>query len=197
MQTPVVWLSRDPMGEYGGLNLYGYVGNEPIGRIDPFGLWQFTIFGGDILGGYFTIGHSPSTGQWNFGIRGGVGIGVNASLDITDQGCQPLGSGWSGNVSAAGGVGEGAFGVGGEAGVNFPLNGYDAYNAYGSAGGRFGPFSGTVNVGMVQTPYGPNSGRSSYGPTIGHGFSNYGASGFAGAGVGYASQGSNCKCQGK
>ena len=32
------WLSRDPIGENGGLNLYTYVGNLPIGRKDSFGL---------------------------------------------------------------------------------------------------------------------------------------------------------------
>ena len=32
------WLSRDPIEEKGGLNLYGYVGNYPIGRIDYLGL---------------------------------------------------------------------------------------------------------------------------------------------------------------
>ena len=32
------WLSRDPIGEDGGLNLYGYVANDPIGLIDPDGL---------------------------------------------------------------------------------------------------------------------------------------------------------------
>ena len=32
------WLSRDPIGEAGGLNLYGFVGNDPVNRIDPFGL---------------------------------------------------------------------------------------------------------------------------------------------------------------
>jgi RHS repeat-associated protein len=32
------WLSRDPIGEAEGLNLYAYVGNDVINQIDPFGL---------------------------------------------------------------------------------------------------------------------------------------------------------------
>lgn len=35
------WLSRDPIGENGGLNIYGYVGNDPLGYIDPYGLWAW------------------------------------------------------------------------------------------------------------------------------------------------------------
>jgi len=31
------WLSRDPLGELGGPNLYGFVGNNPVSRIDPLG----------------------------------------------------------------------------------------------------------------------------------------------------------------
>lgn len=38
------WLSRDPVGESAGYNLYSYVGNSPIGRTDPLGL--------DYLGDY-------------------------------------------------------------------------------------------------------------------------------------------------
>jgi RHS repeat-associated protein len=33
------WLSRDPIEEEGGFNLYGYVGGDPINYIDPLGLW--------------------------------------------------------------------------------------------------------------------------------------------------------------
>lgn len=32
------WLANDPIGEFGGLNLYAYVANNPIIRIDLFGL---------------------------------------------------------------------------------------------------------------------------------------------------------------
>ncbi len=32
------WLSRDPIEEGGGINLYGYVGNNPLNAIDPLGL---------------------------------------------------------------------------------------------------------------------------------------------------------------
>ena len=32
------WISRDPIDEAGGVNLYAYVHNEPVGRRDPLGL---------------------------------------------------------------------------------------------------------------------------------------------------------------
>src|SRR5207244_936598 len=32
------WLNRDPISELGGLNLYGFGGNNPVNEIDPFGL---------------------------------------------------------------------------------------------------------------------------------------------------------------
>ena len=32
------WINRDPVEENGGINLYSYVGNAPIGSIDPLGL---------------------------------------------------------------------------------------------------------------------------------------------------------------
>ena len=32
------WLNRDPLGELGGNNLYGFAGNAPLNFIDPFGL---------------------------------------------------------------------------------------------------------------------------------------------------------------
>ena len=32
------WPSRDPIGEIGGLNLYGFVGNDGVNQVDPLGL---------------------------------------------------------------------------------------------------------------------------------------------------------------
>jgi len=32
------WLTRDPLGEAGGINLYGFVGNDPVNAVDPWGL---------------------------------------------------------------------------------------------------------------------------------------------------------------
>ena len=41
------WVTRDPIGYGGGVNLYGYCGNGPVGRIDPSGklYWQVARWG--------------------------------------------------------------------------------------------------------------------------------------------------------
>jgi RHS repeat-associated protein len=46
------WLSKDPIGERGGLNEYGFVDNDPINICDTLGLMPATTWGGGGLGGY-------------------------------------------------------------------------------------------------------------------------------------------------
>jgi RHS repeat-associated protein len=40
------WLSRDPIGERGGINLYTYVGDNPLNDIDPQGFDESPASGG-------------------------------------------------------------------------------------------------------------------------------------------------------
>jgi len=51
------WLSRDPIGLNGGINLYGFVNNRPIFDIDPMGLTDF----GMGIQAEFTFGSSGIT----------------------------------------------------------------------------------------------------------------------------------------
>ena len=90
------YLESDPMGLWGGVNPYSYVGGRPLTAIDPLGLWQITISGGVWLGGELTFGNNGGTGgglsslfngQWNVGGDIGVGTGVSASFDPTNAGC--------------------------------------------------------------------------------------------------------------
>jgi RHS repeat-associated protein len=37
------FLQTDPIGYAGGINLYAYVGGDPVNRVDPGGLWSFRL----------------------------------------------------------------------------------------------------------------------------------------------------------
>jgi RHS repeat-associated protein len=37
------YISADPIGLEGGINLYGYVQNDPVNKVDPLGLWSIGI----------------------------------------------------------------------------------------------------------------------------------------------------------
>ena len=67
------FLTRDPAGESGGLNLYAYCGNDPVNQTDSSGLspddgnpWTLSLYGGDSnvalapgRGGQFNLSPDP------------------------------------------------------------------------------------------------------------------------------------------
>ena len=66
------WLSRDLIGELGGLNLYGYVGNNPIMFYDSYGLWSWAGVGagvGGFVGGVAAAGISIVLDAGTLGIN--------------------------------------------------------------------------------------------------------------------------------
>ena len=91
------FISEDPLGFLGGLNLYGYTLNSPINLTDPLGLagtanigvtvsgqfgpvsGQFSagiIIDGSNLGTYWTGGGGPGVGaRWSVGVSSGVSNG--------------------------------------------------------------------------------------------------------------------------
>jgi RHS repeat-associated protein len=118
------WISRDPIGERRGINLYDYVLNDPILLTDPFGLspWSgdVTLSGGAVLGGSVDISISPS-GDISItptvGVGFGLGVGFSGNYTLGDpQGMQ---------VSVCKAAGGGGFGgqFGGGASWNGPFMG--------------------------------------------------------------------------
>jgi RHS repeat-associated protein len=73
------WLSRDPIGEEGGINLYGYVGNRPTILIDPLGFAGYWSEVGDSMSG-ISAGMLEGAFGW---LIGGLEISDNA-LDTLD-----------------------------------------------------------------------------------------------------------------
>jgi len=78
------WLTRDPIGYRGGLNLYAYVGNRPVNRRDPWGL--VTLPPGFASGGSNTL-TVPNTPIGNPGTNPLAGLGsinnaTGTALDI-------------------------------------------------------------------------------------------------------------------
>jgi len=69
------WLSRDPINEAGGINLYDYVANGPIRAIDPLGLDVIVLFASKaVLGqGHIATLVGNNTTGWTYYSRNGYG----------------------------------------------------------------------------------------------------------------------------
>ena len=106
------WLSKDPLGIAGGLNLYEAFGNNAVNFIDPMGLerrLKTTTFGlmfSGIGGGGVTLGfgiaiNSDGSIQFFVSVGGGAGYDVSASVEV-GHGDQGMLNGESYNTSAGG-----------------------------------------------------------------------------------------------
>lgn len=136
-----IWLSRDPIAENGGLNLYGYVANNPIKLIDPLGLVTFKVgisvdanagvvgipglsagFSGTASAGFsvsrnfpfFDIGivtESESTGSYT-GAGANISVNVGASDACDLQDLEGKSTEIFADLGLKGPIGGGGFGVG-------------------------------------------------------------------------------------
>jgi RHS repeat-associated protein len=108
------WLNRDPIGEIGGLNLYGYVGGNPVNFVDTTGetAWAPAIgLGIRVIGGRAAaVALGKAAARWLGPPLGAVAVCLLAgvcSLNEADEGndeappdeenCPPPASGESGN----------------------------------------------------------------------------------------------------
>jgi RHS repeat-associated protein len=72
------WLSRDPIEENGGINLYGYVSNDSINYDDPYGLSPLTAWGVEVS---VTVGIGIAN-KLVFGAKAlGNALGLNEAPD--------------------------------------------------------------------------------------------------------------------
>jgi RHS repeat-associated protein len=81
------YLSRDPVGLLQGANLYAYVGNNPVNRADPLGLWweaALSIAAGVVVAAAVVMTAPVSlpllAGAAALGV--GVGLGFNKALNL-------------------------------------------------------------------------------------------------------------------
>ena len=89
------YVQSDPIGLAGGsFSTYGYVGGNPLGRVDPWGLASLTIGAGG-SGQFAMIGGGSSTS---------VGIDTTGNLCIVFETCANFGFGVSGGLGIVGSV---------------------------------------------------------------------------------------------
>ena len=123
------WLSVDPLGERGGLNLYGYVQNRPVNAIDPLGLLDLGM-----IGDAFKV-------SLGVGLEAGI---KQCKLGPVDLRGPSIGAAWKAKGDLAGGMGSS---------MDFSANlfsasvgGYKAGLGIANESGMYTPNGGEVEV---------------------------------------------------
>lgn len=72
------YVQSDPIGLQGGLNIYAYVGDNPLKNIDPYGLWSVNLEGYLGVGGGARVAYSNGTLE----VTGRLGVGLGLGLEV-------------------------------------------------------------------------------------------------------------------
>ena len=76
------WLSRDPIEEDGGANLYRLLGNEPVGRTDYLGLWSKNVHYGNTKRWSRNLGFSERAAEAIGPAEEGLDYGATSFMPI-------------------------------------------------------------------------------------------------------------------
>ena len=158
------YIESDPIGLAGGINTYAYVGGNPLGAVDPRGLWAITVGAYAGAGAELTFGRDPNTGG-GF-MTGRIGLGVGGGIKWEGSGgrpssqentsCNAMGKGIGDYVDVGFNIGPLQAGINGQIGVNSNRDGtVDRYGKFGpnwSIGDSIGIKAGAA-VGFEGTVY--------------------------------------------